>query len=113
AVTGVQTCALPSATERVRKLRLFQPQEYISLDYAKQKAVKFHVGADRQISFAELAVQPAEPLALQLEAFLESVQTRRQPKLSGESGRHTLKVALAILDKIKEHTEVVAKSMVE
>ena len=43
------------STERVRKLRLFQPQEYISLDYGKQLAVKFHVDADRQISFAELA----------------------------------------------------------
>ena len=59
------------STERVRKLRLFQPHEYISLDYGKQHAVKFHVGADRQISFAELLVAKGEPLALQFEAFLD------------------------------------------
>src|SRR5215831_2504106 len=54
------------STERVRKLRLFQPQEYISLDYGKQQAVRFRVGPDRQISFAELPAAKAEPLALQL-----------------------------------------------
>jgi predicted dehydrogenase len=100
------------STERVRKLRLFQPQEYISLDYGKQHAVKFHVGADRQISFAELPVAKGEPLALQLEAFLSSVETRSAPKLSGDAARRTLEVALAILDKMKEHSQVVAQSLV-
>jgi predicted dehydrogenase len=100
------------STERVRKLRLFQPQEYISLDYGKQHAVKFHVGADRQISFSELSSAAGEPLALQFEAFLESVKTRSQPKLSGEAARRTLEVALAILDKMKQHSQVVAQSLV-
>jgi predicted dehydrogenase len=100
------------STERVRKLRLFQPQEYISLDYGKQQAVKFHVGADRQISFAELPAAKGEPLALQFEAFLSSVETRSEPKLSGVGARRTLEVALAILDKMKEHSQVVAQSLV-
>ena len=100
------------STERVRKLRLFQPQEYISLDYGKQHAVKFHVGADRQISFAELPAAKGEPLALQFEAFLSSVETRSEPKLSGTAARRTLEVALAILDKMKEHSQVVAQSLV-
>jgi predicted dehydrogenase len=100
------------STERVRKLRLFQPQEYISLDYGKQHAVKFHVGADRQISFAELPAAKGEPLALQFEAFLSSVETRAEPKLGGVAARRTLEVALAILDKMKEHSEVVAQSLV-
>jgi predicted dehydrogenase len=100
------------STERVRKLRLFQPQEYISLDYGKQHAVKFHVGGDRQISFAELPATKGEPLALQFEAFLASVESRSKPKLNGEVARRTLEVALAILDKMKEHSEVVAQSLV-
>ena len=100
------------STERVRKLRLFQPQEYISLDYGKQHAVKFRVGADRQISFAELPAAKGEPLALQFEAFLSSVETRTEPKLSGVAARRTLAVALAILDKMKEHSHVVAQSLV-
>ena len=100
------------STERVRKLRLFQPQEYISLDYGKQHAVKFHVGADRQISFAELPAAKGEPLALQFEDFLSSVETRSEPKLNGAAARRTLEVALAILDKMKEHSQVVAQSLV-
>jgi predicted dehydrogenase len=100
------------STERVRKLRLFQPHEYISLDYGKQHAVKFHVGAERQISFAELPGTKGEPLALQFEAFLGSVESRSQPKLNGVVARRTLEVALAILDKMKEHSEVVAQSLV-
>ncbi len=100
------------STERVRKLRLFQPQEYISLDYGKQHAVRFRVGADRQISFAELPAAKGEPLALQFEAFLSSVETRSEPKLNGGVARRTLEVALAILDKMREHSEVVAQSLV-
>ena len=47
----------------------------------------------------------------QLEAFLDAVETRKTPKTSGDSARQTLGVALAILDKIKEHTEVVSNSL--
>jgi hypothetical protein len=100
------------STERVRKLRLFQPHEYISLDYGKQHAVKFHVGEDRQISFSELPASKGEPLALQLGAFLSSVATRSEPKLNGAVARRTLEVALAILDKMEEHSKVVAQSLV-
>ena len=100
------------STERVRKLRLFQPHEYISLDYTKQHAVKFRVGEDRQISFAELPATKGEPLMLQFEAFLASVRTREEPKLNGTVARRTLEVALAILDKMKEHSQVVAQSLV-
>src|SRR5271163_5362959 len=44
------------STERVRKLRLFQPHEYISLDYQRQDAVAFTVSGDRQIGFQPLPV---------------------------------------------------------
>ena len=41
------------STERVRKLRLFQPQQYLSLDYARQDLAIFSVGEDRQIGFEQ------------------------------------------------------------
>jgi len=99
------------STERVRKLRLFQPQEYISLDYTRQTVVRFRVGDDRQISFAELPVEKAEPLRLQFDAFLDAVESRMPPKLDGVSARRTLAVALDVLDKIKVHGEVVAQAL--
>ena len=100
------------STERVRKLRLFQPRQYISVDYARQDGVVFSVGENRQIGFEQLAVTKGEPLQLQFEAFLDAVETRVPPKTSGQQGRRTLEAALAILDKIREHSQVVAQSLV-
>jgi predicted dehydrogenase len=99
------------STERVRKLRLFQPQQYLSLDYARQELLIFSVGGDRQVSFEPVPVAKSEPLQLQFDAFLDSVETRNSPKTSGLSARQTLRIALSILDKIKEHSEIVSKSL--
>ena len=99
------------STERVRKLRLFQPQQYLSLDYGRQDLAVFSVGESRQIGFEQAKVTKAEPLKTQFEAFLDSVESRTLPKCSGAGARHTLEVALAILAKIEEHSEVVSRSL--
>jgi predicted dehydrogenase len=99
------------STEKVRKLRLFQPKQYISVDYAKQSAAVFTVGGPQGIAFDQLPVTPAEPLKLQLDAFLDAVESRQQPKLNGATARKTLEIALAVLDKIKEHAGVVEKTL--
>jgi len=100
------------STDRVRKLRLFQPQQYVSLDYARQEVLVLSVGENRQISYEPVPVTKAEPLQLQFDAFLDSVITRNPAKTSGRAARQTLRVALSILDKIKEHAEIVSKSLV-
>jgi predicted dehydrogenase len=100
------------STDRVRKLRLFQPHQYISVDYGRQDAAVFSVGKDRQITFEQLPVTKIEPLAAQFDAFLNSVETRQAPKLNGHVGRLNLRVALAILAKIEAHSRVVAQSLV-
>jgi predicted dehydrogenase len=100
------------STERVRKLRLFQPQQYLSLDYERQDLAIFTVGEGRQIGFEKANVTKDEPLKLQLDAFLECVEKRNSPKCSGAGARLTLGVALSILDKIREHSEVVIQSLV-
>jgi predicted dehydrogenase len=99
------------STERVRKLRLFQPQEYISLDYARQDLAVFQVGPDRQIGFRQPPVEKGEPLKLQFDAFLDSVSTRVRPKLDGATARRTLELALAIVAKMKDHSEVVSRTI--
>jgi predicted dehydrogenase len=100
------------STERVRKLRVFQPNQYLSLDYGRQDLAVFSVAGGRQIGFEQAAVVKSEPLKLQFDAFLDSVETRKTPKTSGAAARQTLGVALAILDKIKEHAEVVSQTLV-
>jgi predicted dehydrogenase len=99
------------STEKVRKLRLFQPRQYISLDYAKQGAAVFTVGGPEGISFEQLPITAAEPLKLQFDAFLDSVEARRKPKLDGRTARRTLEAALAILAKIEEHAGVVSQTL--
>ncbi len=99
------------STERVRKLRLFQPSEYISLDYSRQDAVRFSVSGNRQIGFAPLPVVKDEPLKLEIEAFLDSVATGATVRVTGEDAMRALEVASAILDKIKEHSRVVARAL--
>jgi predicted dehydrogenase len=97
------------STERVRKLRLFQPHQYISLDYQKQEGAVFTVSKEKQIGFQSLAVAKDEPLRLEVESFLESVRSRTLPLVSGEQALRALEVALAILAKIEVHTELVAQ----
>jgi predicted dehydrogenase len=99
------------STERVRKLRLFQPRQYLSLDYTRQDLAVFSVGENRQIGFEQAPVTRGEPLKLQLDAFLDSVESRNPPKCSGAAARLTLGVALSILDKIEKHSELVAQSL--
>jgi predicted dehydrogenase len=106
------------STDRVRKLRLFQPRQYLSLDYDRQALAIFSVTAGNgpgdskaQIGFEQAPLQKMEPLKLQWEAFLDSVKTRQTPKCSGPAARQSLGAALAILDKIKEHSEVVAQTL--
>jgi predicted dehydrogenase len=101
------------STERVRKLRLFQPQQYLSLDYARQDLAVFSVGEGRQIGFEQAPVAKGEPLKLQFDAFLNSIASRISPKSSGASARRTLAAALAILDKIEEHSKIVSQTLVD
>jgi predicted dehydrogenase len=99
------------STERVRKLRLFQPNQYLSLDYTRQDLAVFSVSGGRQIGFEQAKVAKSEPLKLQLDAFLDSVESRNPPKCNGPAARLSLGVVLAILDKIKEHSEIVSRSL--
>ncbi|HEV3334242.1 MAG TPA: Gfo/Idh/MocA family oxidoreductase [Bryobacteraceae bacterium] len=98
------------STERVRKLRLFQPKQYLSLDYGRQDLAIFSV-AGGQIGFEQAPVSKAEPLKLQFDAFLDSVETRKSPKTSARAARQSLGAALGILDKIKEHSGVVSQTL--
>ncbi len=100
------------STEQVRKLRLFQPGEYISLDYKRQDASRLAVSKSTlQIGFEALQVTAAEPLAEELRSFFECVRTRAQPRVGGPEATNALQVAEAILAKIRMHGELVAETV--
>jgi predicted dehydrogenase len=114
AFSGGCVCNLTASrvsTERVRKIRLFQPRQYLSLDYARQDLIAFEVSADHQIGFQAVTVGKDEPLNLELRSFLHSVQIRETPEVTGEDARRALEVALEILGKIEAHAGVVAQSL--
>jgi len=99
------------STEKVRKLRLFQPHQYLSLDYARQDLAIFTVGLNQQIGFEQHPITKDEPLKAQFAAFLQSIRTRQAPKLTGESARRILELALAITGKMEEHAALVTRSL--
>ncbi len=159
------------STERVRKLRFFEPQQYVSIDYARRdvlvirldgsdgatadeqvdgllRALPSHVramvprkiaedviagkidsatiakyaamagidpavvtqfiapaGPAPGLSFVKPEVASGEPLKLELLSFIESVRTRRPPKVTAEQGRAALDLALTIQTQMAAHAE--------
>jgi len=99
------------STEQVRKLRLFQPHQYVSLDYSKQEIAVFGVSPQKQIGFVPTNVEKQEPLRLELEAFLDCVISRAEPLVTAAQATRALQVSLEILAKIEEHSRIVAQSL--
>jgi predicted dehydrogenase len=121
------------STERVRKLRFFQPHQYLSLDFARQDLLMIDVTAaagldpaqlavlaqmaqkadpsaqssdqhpSAGLSLKKIAVEAGEPLRLEIESFLNSVRTRATPLVSAEDGRAALSLALEINEAISDH----------
>jgi predicted dehydrogenase len=96
------------STEKVRKLRFFQPGQYISVDYARQDCVLVGVdAANRQVSFAPQPVEKGEPLQRQFNHFLDCIETRATPLVNGVAALRALTLVREILAKIEEHAAVV------
>ena len=100
------------STERVRKLRFFQPHQYVSIDYGRQDLLIIDVKPEAAINqlpaglnLQKPAVAPGEPLRLEIESFLECVRTRSAPRVSGAEGRAALALALEINAAIATHAE--------
>jgi predicted dehydrogenase len=101
------------STERVRKLRFFQPHQYVSVDYGRQEVLVFTVGADGaasgaptvnpQIKVAKPPVTSEEPLHAELRSFLHAVRQRSTPVVPLEDGCRALALALDIVAAIREH----------
>lgn len=95
------------SSERIRKLRWFQPHEYVSVDYARQDAAVTAVdlsGAQPSLSYRRLETPKEEPLRLQLLDFLANVRHRSQPLIGGKEGQRVLHLAHQILGEIVRHS---------
>ena len=96
------------SAERIRKLRFFQPGEYVSIDYAVQEvavvSVQARSGGRPEFESRLHPVERAEPLRLEIESFLAAVEGA-PVKVSGEDGRRALALAVEITDKIRRQAE--------
>ena len=89
--------------ERVRKLRVFQKEGYISLDYTRKEAIRCRVKSPVGLEYEQLHVSSAEPLRLELEHFFESIILRTSPRVTPEQALAALTVACDIRDTIARH----------
>lgn len=113
------------STERVRKLRFFQPRQYVSLDYSRQDVLVLTVddeateplGLDpfNPASIAASAfpgitpskpkIEEQEPLKAEILSFLDSVRKRSQPEVTLQAGREALAIATKIVETIATHSD--------
>jgi predicted dehydrogenase len=99
------------STEKVRKLRFFQPRQYVSVDYTAQDGVAIGLDDNNIPQFRKIAPEKAEPLVRQSQAFLHSVATREQPRVSGAQVRKALETALRIRAEMETHAGIIEKTI--
>ncbi|MDO8734750.1 MAG: Gfo/Idh/MocA family oxidoreductase [Elusimicrobiota bacterium] len=92
--------------DKFRKIRIFQDDAYISLDYAGQSLKIYRKKSDVVTSMSDIEVikpklKTEEPLKRELEHFINCVRTGKPPMVTGEHGRDALEVAIEILKKLK------------
>ena len=112
------------STERVRKLRFFEPRRYVSIDYARRDLLVIGVDPEFSIdkamalgeaqgfqeglpglSFTKPAVEAGEPLKLEICSFLRAARDRSAPRVTAWQGREALGLALEIQRAMAAHAE--------
>ena len=90
--------------DRVRKVRFFQHDSYVSVDYATQEVEVYRLAADADgagrpvIQGGKLDIANEEPLKRELADFVDAVRTRREPGVSGRAGRDALALATRVAE---------------
>ena len=93
---------------KMRKIRIFQDDAYISLDYMAQTAQIYRKEAGR-IIIDELPIPRGEPLKLELESFVEAVRLGGKPQVPAEGSLAALEVAVAVTEEVAKSEKRLAK----
>jgi predicted dehydrogenase len=93
------------STDKVRKLRIFEPDAYLSIDYAAQEGLRYAlrrpIGASRpEITREPLQVVQEEPLLVEMRSFLQRVRGVEAPIVDGADGLRALRAADLILKQV-------------
>ena len=98
-------------TEKIRKMRFFQPHDYIAIDYTTKRATVSSLappaagGSWPGVHIQHLDVVDVEPLLAEIVSFFDAVENNSPPAVSGLDGRNALSLALRTLERIREHAE--------
>jgi len=82
---------------KVRKLRIFEPTSYYSIDYIDQEVKAFPLNG-RQTDIKTLKIKKEEPLKKELQNFFRCIRDHKMRKVSGEEGLRALKLAYSVLE---------------
>ena len=96
-------------TEKIRKMRFFQPHDYIAVDYATRRASISNLAPTSSsgqwpgVNVHHLEIADVEPLYAEIKSFIEAATNRSTPTVTGHDGRQALWLALHVLERIHEH----------
>jgi predicted dehydrogenase len=94
------------SAEKMRKMRIFQSDAYISIDYAAQKVTAYKRVRDGKDRFSivreDKDISPADYLGDEIRSFVDSVRYRKTPPVTGRDGKRALEVAMMIKDRLED-----------
>jgi len=96
------------STKNERKIRLFQKDAYISVDFANQgitviqRSDKIEGGLIPGMEIKQLSFAKGDALEDELKSFVKAVRRREVPEVTGQMGRDALKIALSIMKQIRD-----------
>jgi predicted dehydrogenase len=86
--------------ERMRKIRVFFDDAYVSLDYQNQSGEMYTKSATGIVP-GEVPIEKGEPLARELQAFVDTVRGHNEPVVSGEHAARALNLAIDIIESVQ------------
>jgi predicted dehydrogenase len=94
------------SAEKMRKIRIFQSDAYISIDYAAQKITLYKRVSDGNERFSivkqDIDISPSDYLGDEIRSFIDAVRHRTTPPVTGRDGKRALEVAIMIKDRLDE-----------
>lgn len=98
AVANINTSRV--SLKKVREIRVFQPNTYLSLDYMNQTGHLLRKSG-MELAREDIPIEKGEPLLLELESFVRCVRDHQKPKVDGGLGKTALEVALQVTASIR------------
>jgi predicted dehydrogenase len=98
--------------EKIRKMRFFQPHEYIAVDYVQRRGSISSLGQGEEqgawplVNTTHLTTSDIEPLELEIESFIDACYGRKEVAVTGEEGKRALSHALRVMEQIRENARL-------